>query len=164
MNQGKLVFSQLMAFLPLSTEIRLQSVIASRMRRQQSSVVIREGDFNGTLWLEVHALNGVTQGNIQFDELSEYIKMLPMKEIVYSCSVGATSPFNLIGMLLKHKASYGRFRIQFHDFFPLCPSYNLMSDQYRYCELPISPICEGCYKNIKDKTGNLSKETLQKSA
>jgi hypothetical protein len=138
-------------------EIWLQSVIGSRIRRLQSSVVIREGDINGTLWLEVHTLNGVTQGNIQIDELSEYLKMLPMKEIVYSCLVGSTSPFNLIGILLKHKTSYDRFRIQFHDFFPLCPSYNLIGDQDRYCELPISSVCEGCYQNIKDKTGNLSK-------
>ena len=138
-------------------EIWLQSVIVSRIRRQQSSVVIREGDINGTLWLELHTSNGVTQSNIQLDELSEYIKMLPMKEIVYSCLVASKSPFNLINSLVKHMTSHDRFRIQFHDFFPLCPSYNLMSDQDRYCELPISSVCEGCYQNIKDKTGNLSK-------
>lgn len=138
------------------TEVWLQSVIDSRMRRQQSSVVVREGDINGTLRLELHTSNGVTQGNIQTDELSEYLKMLPIKEIVYSCLVGSISPFNLIGALIKNATINDRFRVQFHDYFPLCPSYNLIGDRDRYCELPAPSVCEECHQNIKYKTGNLS--------
>jgi GT2 family glycosyltransferase len=137
-------------------EIWLKGVIDQRLIKNQSTVVVRDGDSKGTALIELYTITGVAQGNVAIDELAKYIGILPKKELIYSCLVASSDPLSLIDTLVKNMTATDRLRILFHDYFPVCPSYTLIGADNAYCDLPDPSACEGCYQCVKEKTGNLS--------
>lgn len=142
-------------------EIWLKGIIDTRLEKKQSAVVVRDGDTKGTALVELHTVAGITQGNINIDELPEYMKILPRKEIVYSCLVASKDPLCLLETLVRNMTKHDRLRVLFHDFFPLCPSYTLIGDDEKYCGVPSPAVCGNCYGKIKEKAGNLSQSIVE---
>jgi GT2 family glycosyltransferase/glycosyltransferase involved in cell wall biosynthesis len=142
-------------------EIWLKEIIDTRLEKKQSAVVLRDGDTKGTALVELHMVNGIARGNIYIDELADYMRILPKKEIVYSCLVATSDPLTLIDILATNMTKDDRLRVLFHDFFPLCPSYTLIGADEKYCGVPSPAICGNCYIEVREKTGNLSQSIAE---
>jgi GT2 family glycosyltransferase/glycosyltransferase involved in cell wall biosynthesis len=134
----------------------LSRAIKQRLKRNESVVVVRDGDYDNMVLIELHTPIGVTKGNVPLNELQYYIAILQKKEIIYSCLVGANNPLLLMEALMRGTYENDQFRILIHDYFALCPSYTLIGANGRFCGLPEGKACENCYQEIKQKTNNLS--------
>lgn len=66
-------------------------------------------------------------------------------EVFYNNAVSFLRPEGVPRLLeeLKERSS-ARLTIAFHDFFPVCPSWNLLSHRGEYCGLPSIDICRHC--------------------
>lgn len=137
-------------------EIWLDRFIRDRIANNKSSVVVRGGDTHQTALIELHAVSGITRGNVDRGELRDYIGVLPKKELVYSCLVASEDPLQLIDVLVSNLREVDRLRILFHDYYPVCPSYTLIGIDKEYCGIPNETDCEACFKEINSNTGNLA--------
>lgn len=72
----------------------------------------------------------------------------------YSGLVAAHAPLDLLAVLLKALRKTDRLTVYFHDFFPLCPSYNLMSVDGAFCDVPPLEACQLCYEKLGQTSGS----------
>jgi hypothetical protein len=142
-------------------EMWLKEIISGRLTSKKSTIIIRDGDYKNTVLVELHTVIGVTAGNIFVDEISEYLEVIKSKNIIYSCLVGSVDPLVIMDSVVSSLKDQDGFKILFHDFFPICPSYTLIGFNDKYCKLPEASKCESCYKGIIEKTGNISKSIAE---
>jgi GT2 family glycosyltransferase len=70
---------------------------------------------------------------------------IPLGEIFYNNLVGFERPLDILDVLGEIKRATGaRLTVAIHDYFPLCPSFNLLNDHGRFCELPDLTECRRC--------------------
>ncbi len=82
--------------------------------------------------------------------LYEFIQILTVQDIVINDLVSFPEPENLLRLVLELKENMGcRLAIPLHDYYPICPSYNLLDINYKYCGLPPIEICENCLAATK---------------
>jgi len=81
----------------------------------------------------------------QILELMEYVRY---HEIFYNNLVSFEYPLDLVKLLSKiKKMTNVTLTVAIHDFFPLCPSYNLLNLHGRFCALPDLEECKLCLLN-----------------
>jgi len=77
-------------------------------------------------------------------------------EVIYNNLVGAKNPLDIIAFILNLKKKYF-FKLTYllHDYFSICPSYQLLNHRGRFCEAPIDlKICQSCLPNQSTKYCN----------
>lgn len=92
---------------------------------------------------------GMSAERFFFRDVSELSKLPPFRQgadIIYNNLVSWPDPMMMISLLqgwAQHPDA--RLTILFHDYFPLCPSYNLLDRSGRYCGVPDDlAVCESC--------------------
>lgn len=76
---------------------------------------------------------------------SLFANYLPLAEIFYNNAVSFEHPTDLIQTLHRLKVLTGaRLTVPVHDYYPLCPSYNLLNAEGAYCRLPQIETCRAC--------------------
>ena len=112
-----------------------------------AAVVLRVGQ--GHAWkLELHTGQGTSAGMTNDVALIHaLLTYLPRLRLIYSCGVGARDAVALPGVLLQIAKGDGRdhpVEILFHDFFPVSPSYTLLSEKGAYEGVPVAghPLAE----------------------
>ncbi|MGB0659297.1 MAG: glycosyltransferase [Mangrovicoccus sp.] len=102
------------------------------------SLVLRLGGAKRWM-LEVHSAHGITSGGTNdWMVIERLLSCIDAREIVYSCAVGDPDPILvpelMTGLVRPEKDSLS---MQFHDFFPLSPSYCLIDEDGQYRGLPM---------------------------
>ncbi|WP_341485894.1 glycosyltransferase [Thioclava sp. GXIMD4215] len=104
----------------------------------QSAVVLQLGGatpYRMTLMTPL----GETVANLESDAvLAHLLAAVPRRRIVYICGVGDARPETLPDRLLAWRgaAEGSELVVEFHDFFPLSPSYTLLGDTGRFEGVP----------------------------
>lgn len=114
--------------------------IGDQIAEGRSVVVVRLGG-NVRFLVELHCVHGITRAAIESRKtLDHVLKGLPDRNVVYACGVGDSDPVTVPQMLINwaHHSQKSSLEIQFHDFFPISPSYNLLDDDGRYSGVPIA--------------------------
>lgn len=113
--------------------------IADDLKQGMPSVVIRVGG-RFRYALELHTQQGVSFGQTNdSDAIARMLRALPRREIIYVCGVGDLDAATLAQRLVRWSDDdEARLTIEFHDFFPLCPSYTLLDRSGRF-EWPPKP-------------------------
>lgn len=74
-----------------------------------------------------------------------------VQEIFYNNAVSFHDPVHIPELLIYLKESTGiPFRLALHDYFCICPSYYLLNDKGRYCDLPPALECNRCLSSNKE--------------
>jgi len=116
-----------------------EDVAAGGKDRADVAVIMRMG---GTrrFQLEVHTPVGVTTGGTDdFAFVKRLLAPAQVLHLVYSNGVGDPDPVALPGFLLDLKRDgQDSLEVLFHDFFPISPSFNLLSSRERFEGVPDS--------------------------
>lgn len=131
----------------------LADEIGAHLAAGQPVAVLRDGDAPDHVLLEIHAPEGVTTGQVPLDEMPRYLSGPFRRRMVYSNLAAARAPLDLLARAVSVLKPDDDFRIVFHDFLPLCPSYNLIDTTGRYCGLPEGPSCQRCYSGLATTSG-----------
>jgi len=80
-----------------------------------------------------------------FDDLAALISVLPLSEILVSSLVGYRSAETVMDVVRGLRADRNvPLRLLHHDYFPICPSLNLIDAQDRFCGVPALDTCLIC--------------------
>lgn len=120
---------------------------------EESAVVIKDGDIEDHILIELHTPKGTTIGNVPMVDLSEFLKLLSRKVLIYSCLVSARDPLGMVERAISALEEGDGFHVLLHDFFPLCPSYNLLDVGGSFCGLPENDTCQACYVRLSNLSG-----------
>ncbi len=86
-----------------------------------------------------YTLDDIADLDTLFDE------HVALGEIFYNNLVSYRAPLEIVGfMTRRRRAGTDRLRVAMHDFYPLCPSYTLLSREGSYCGLPDIEACKTC--------------------
>ncbi len=99
----------------------------------------------------VYDLDYLSQyGNAYFsfsdlNQLAEMARYLRIDEIMINNLVGWPKPMSALAIVQEIKHETGaRMTLSVHDFFSLCPSYNLLNEKAKFCNLPNLAYCQRC--------------------
>ncbi|MFQ5623932.1 MAG: glycosyltransferase [Paracoccaceae bacterium] len=134
-------------------EYWLSEKIEEHLENRQGVAVIREDDQPGRVVVEIHSIDGVTRGLIDRHDLSGFLAIPQRVLVIYSCLVGGGDPFRMLRICAQRLTESDHLVFVFHDFFPLCPSYNLIGRDGKYCGLPERRICATCYAGVAGSNG-----------
>lgn len=112
-------------------DMHLEKSLARLRDEGRGAVILRVG---GSLrWqLELETPNG--RSAVASDEIEPILKLieeLPKRHVIYSCGVGDEDPTALPDVLLR-LAEGQTLEMLFHDYFPLSPSFTLLSSNMGY--------------------------------
>lgn len=109
--------------------------IAADLERGLPALVLRVGG-KADWVMELHTPSGVTRAMTNdWALVRALVQRLTKRRIIYSCGVGARDPLDLPGQLLE-LAEGQTLEVIIHDFYPLSPSYTLLSSDGAYHGLP----------------------------
>jgi len=86
-------------------------------------------------------------------ELKDFAKLIRISEIFYNNAVTYPNPISVAELICELKDLSGaHLTVSWHDFYLICPSYNLLNDKGRFCDIPDDlKVCASCLKNNEDK-------------
>ena len=100
--------------------------------------------------------------DFKLDDLSELeglSKLVPLGQVICSNLLSYSDlPAALRTLKTLASGSEAHLSLAIHDYFPLCPSHNLLNSDGRYCDLPDVSICARClpinrYTEAPEKAG-----------
>ena len=98
--------------------------------------------------------------NFSLSDENELLSLLPVgraETILVNELVSWESPETVLEIVVKLKSAWSaRLELAVHDFFPLCPSVNLLDAGGNYCRLPSAPLCRKCLPANKHSFGKRS--------
>lgn len=147
-DSGKPVPFYLAHRLGGGAELWLGEEIAFHLKNDQGVAVLREDDQKDRAVLEIHSSLGVTRGIISKKDLSGFLAIPTQLHMVYSCLVARGDPSETIRICKGALDQLDQLTMVFHDYLPLCPSYNLIGANGKYCGLPEAEKCGSCFEKI----------------
>lgn len=98
--------------------------------------------------LDIELLHGPVAVRFPANALSDLaalVRELPLAEIVVNSLVGHPDGVAIMAFLRALRAERGvPLRLYHHDYFPVCPSLNLIGADDRYCGVPAAERCRAC--------------------
>jgi len=91
-----------------------------------------------------------TKNVAEFEEISTLLSNLELVQIYVNNLVAFPDPIHIISVI--RKISFGRnipITIAVHDYFSLCPSFNLLNTEGKFCNLPSVSVCNACLSSLK---------------
>ena len=104
----------------------------------------------GTYMIQV----GNHRSELEFDlqcwsKISELIEIFSIKKILVNELVTYLYLVDKLHEILEWKKKYHcEIIYYFHDYYALCPRFNLMNEEGRYCNMPDLSYCESCAKPV----------------
>jgi len=130
------------------TEYWLRETLRQHHADGEAAVVVRGNIYPEHLQIELHTAAGVTLARVPFADLGDYLGSPLKRRIVYSNLADAGAPLEIIEKALSTLLPGEELEILFHDFFPLCPSYNLVGTEGNFCNLPSTTDCQACFVGL----------------
>ncbi|TDL83516.1 glycosyltransferase [Palleronia sediminis] len=113
-----------------------------------AALVLRAQPRENVLAAELYSAEGRVAALVPLGALKALLAPVARRCVVYSSLVGAHDPLAAMRALLGAIHPGDRVEAVFHDYFPLCPSYNLLGHDGRFCDLPAPASCEACYRRL----------------
>jgi GT2 family glycosyltransferase len=87
-----------------------------------------------------------------FEALTQFINRLQLAEIFINNFVSYKNPHTLLSYIdTLVDDSSAKLVLPIHDFYTLCPSYNLLNEEGKYCDVPEIEKCTACMdKNMQE--------------
>ena len=87
-----------------------------------------------------------------FEALKSFIRYFDINEIFINNLVSFKNPLEILSWIEELvQSSKAKLVVPIHDFYPLCPSYNLLNEKGVYCEVPSLETCKSCMsKNMQE--------------
>jgi len=123
------------------------------LAKHPAAVVILPSEQSDHVNIEVRGQDTQIAAEFQLSELPSLLGLLPAIDLIYSCLVDAGDPLAIAEAAVDCLRSGDRFRVLFHDYFPLCPSYDLIGADGGFCDLPGAATCQACYARLVRLTG-----------
>jgi hypothetical protein len=120
--------------------------------------ILRIQEFNNQYKLSIFSHNNSFEIFYSWENLKKILSQINNSTIIINNLVGYEKRFEIlkfVNFLKKQKAdSNNKIKALGHDYFSICPSWNLINEKKQYCKLPNKNDCEKCFninKNIKKK-------------
>jgi glycosyltransferase involved in cell wall biosynthesis len=86
--------------------------------------------------------------NKQAGFLFDFLRTVNISEIIINDLVSFPEPEKLMELVIGlKKTGKPKLRLPLHDYYMICPSYNLLDNHYKYCGLPEIDVCENCLQS-----------------
>lgn len=100
--------------------------------------------------LKTGGANDLTISLDSYDEIEEVVKFFNIKEIFINSIVSFNDPLNILTAITKLKKQGAHIIYPLHDYYPICPSYNLLNNHIEYCNIPTDlSVCHYCICNSR---------------
>lgn len=136
--------------------------VKEQIEAEKSVVVLsydlRKSTYYGTYYNKDYRIAYKFDREEEFDWLLEYMKF---EKIILSQNVSFPQPLETL-TYLREIAEEKNCPLEFlvHDFFSICPSFNLLNDKGDYCQVPEDlDVCKSCLNNNKGSYRLYSKDT-----
>ena len=105
-------------------------------------------------WFDVYVFSipGKALGyTLNFDIVKAVISQFDFFEICVNSIVSWAKPLELLMSISCYKKNYPQTKVSFrgHDFYAICPSFNLLNCDNVFCNLSYKKGCSYCMKNVK---------------
>lgn len=132
------------------SELYLKNKLKENVQGNRGAVVLREDSADDGYRIALHDEAGVSEIIIpNLDLIRTILSLIEERHFVYSALAGARNAPGLLENVLEiYQQEKDRLTILFHDYYPLCPSFNLLNDQGSYCNLPDLETCSNCYRSL----------------
>jgi O-antigen biosynthesis protein len=81
----------------------------------------------------------------KLDDLEPLFEDLPVGYIFYNNILTYREPLQLVRLVSRLQSRFGcSVSIALHDYYPLCPSFNLLTNRGQFCNLPEISVCRDC--------------------
>ncbi|MBS9715315.1 glycosyltransferase [Pseudohalocynthiibacter aestuariivivens] len=131
-------------------EIYLTNRIAALNERGKGAIILRKSGSENSYALEVHTCVGMLA--CQMDDLHQLealLSCLDKRLFIYSCVVGAKDPMDFVEFVFSlMDPTSDNAHVLLHDFFPVCPSYNLLNYKNEFCGVPSQKFCQKCFPSL----------------
>lgn len=135
------------------SEYWLRETIQRHRTNGEAAVVVRDTNEAEHLQVELHNALGTTLARVPITDLGDYLAAPLKRRLIYSNLVGARAPLEIMEKAVPSLLPGEELEILFHDFFPLCPSYNLVGVEGKFCGLPSTTDCQACYNRLATTSG-----------
>jgi glycosyltransferase involved in cell wall biosynthesis len=93
----------------------------------------------------------------EFAQISKILTKLELIQIYVNNLVAFPFPLQLVSLVKEISLNSSiQITIAIHDYFPLCPSFNLLNNAGKFCNLPAVSVCQNCLPNLKSPFVNFS--------
>jgi len=87
-----------------------------------------------------------------FDELKSFLGLMSYNEIFINSLVSYNNIQDMLEFILTIKEfNKAKLIVPIHDYFPVCPNYNLLNENYTYCNIPTD--CNDCINCLIKNSG-----------
>ncbi len=129
-----------------------QRLVQERLAADQPVLLLgtRRGSTSSPERIRLRCLYRDADVSFEIDQLSALESLfadyhVPLAGIFYNNGISFSRPTALLDTLHRLKFATGAcLTAAIHDFYPLCPSYNLLNSQGMYCDLPEIDTCHKC--------------------
>jgi glycosyltransferase involved in cell wall biosynthesis len=142
------------------SEKYIEEQIEKKSSMDCGCIVIRTAINTPDLRIDVHL--GATKHSFKIERLAileNAIKQFPYRSWTISSLVGAPDAVSLLSDVVEMTRRLGdNYRVLFHDYFAICPSYDLIDHSGQYCNIPSEDVCRGCLPILGGLKANTLKE------
>lgn len=129
-------------------ELWLSEKIGSHAIDRKACIVVRGHPNAEMLGFELYHDGNCDVAQIVREDLSEYLTILGSIHLIYSCLALTNKPLELVKTCLQALRPTDLVDVLFHDYFPICPSHNLIGSNNKFCGLPSEGQCQKCYAKV----------------
>lgn len=110
--------------------------------------------------------NNYTYTSPNLDDIYKICTRIPIKQIVVNNLVGYADTLSVLKFIsrLKHHHQNPHTSFRGHDFYSLCPSFNLLDCDGKFCNFTHCHGCEYCWKNKILGTNEIENKILRSGA
>lgn len=94
----------------------------------------------------------------ELSDVREFLCRMKFQEIVVNNLVGYESTISILKMVSSLRSKSEKISFRGHDFQSICPSFNLLDCDDKFCDLSYKTGCEDCFR--KKKLGNSNMENV----
>jgi GT2 family glycosyltransferase len=134
--------------------------VRNRLEKKQSVLLITADSQDGSPY-HLDFLSPSFDGHFEFrdlETLGDLLNYISVGEVFCNNLVGWPEPMKALAAIKKARNVAGsRLTLAVHDYYVLCPSYNLINDRGVFCNLPSIAECQRCLprNGFKENAGNV---------
>ncbi len=129
-------------------ELWLQKEVRMHADRGQPVVIVRSHQAAGPVSIEITIGENRIEGLVSREALAGYLAVPDRIEMIYSCLAMTSAPLEILRICRGALRARDKLKVLFHDYFPICPSHNLIGANGQFCRLPMGDACETCYAKL----------------
>lgn len=113
--------------------------------KENSSSIIRIQEINNQYKITLFENENFFEMYLDFKSLFEMLGTLKNAQIILNNLVGYQNIFELLKSIKNLKINNNKIISKGHDYFQICPSWNLRSEIDNYCDIPDEKKCQNCF-------------------